>query len=138
MRLAGGEGEVRGFGESATGRVTFRPPPSLLSQINCNLLLLAASFRCFEGVDLRLLLTLRVPLGVCGKVAVIGFPFDGRIGIAAAVLARWQLHNLLASIALIHNGMARPAVETATHFRHEGAVQTRLHRCTNHDNHLQF
>jgi hypothetical protein len=73
-----------------------------------------------------------------GKITGAGFPLDGRIWITAAEFSGVKFHRPLASFALLHDGVAGAAVVAASGFGHEGALDSRLHSCTNHDNHPLF
>jgi hypothetical protein len=53
---------------------------------------------------------------MCGEVAVAHFPFDGRIGIAAAKPSGWQIHHLVAPFTLLHYGLTGTSVKPTTSF----------------------
>ncbi len=100
------------------------------------LFLFVVSLGSLEGINL--LLILRFDFGVSRKIAAAGFPFDGRIRIAAAELSSGIFNRTLAAFALLNDCLAGTSVVPATRFGHEGAFRTRLRCCTNHDNHLQL
>jgi hypothetical protein len=100
------------------------------------LFLLVVSFGSLERIDL--LLTLLFHLRMSGKITGAGFPFYGRIRIAAAEPSCDELNRALTSFALLDYRMAVAAVVPTTRFGHEGAFDSRLHCCANHDNHPLF
>ena len=73
-----------------------------------------------------------------GEVTVPRFPLDARVGITGAETTGGKFHDSLTSFALFHDGMARSPIVPAACFGHEGAFGSRLHRLTNHDDHLPF
>ncbi len=98
-----------------------------------NLLLFIISLGSLKRIDL--LLTCLFRLVMSGKIAGAGFPFNGRIWIAAAEFPGSELHCALASFALFNDWMTGTAVVATSRFGHEGAFSPRLHRFANHDNH---
>ncbi len=97
------------------------------------LLLFIVSLGSLKRIDL--LLTLLFCFIMSGKIAGAGFPFDGRIRIAAAEFSGSVLHCARASFALFDDWMAGAAIIAASRFGHEGAFRSRLHRFANHGNH---
>ncbi len=103
----------------------------------CDLLGFGCPLGCFERVDLHLLRGHR-RFHVSREIAMTRFPLDAGIGIAGAKTPRRDLDDPLASFALFHHLMASAPVVPTARFGHEGAVRTRLHRLTNHGDHLRF
>jgi hypothetical protein len=63
-------------------------------------------------------------------------PFDGGVGEDHAELAGIQIHQFLASVALLHCRVAVASVEPASSLGHESALNTFFYRCTNHGYHI--
>jgi hypothetical protein len=91
-----------------------------------DLSLLIISFGSLQRIDFLLILRFRLCMSC--KIAGAGSPFGGRIRIAGAKPSGGKFHSALASFALFHDWMARPAIEATSRFRHEGAFGSRLHR----------
>ncbi len=111
-----------------------RRPLSLISERN--LFLFVVSLGSLERIDL--LLILRLNFGMSCKIAGAGFPFHGRIRIAAAKFSTGEFNSTLAALALLNDCKAGTTIIPAARFGHEGAFGTRLRRCTNHDTYLQI
>jgi hypothetical protein len=75
-------------------------------------------------------------MGGCGTFS--GPPFSGRIRINAAVLSRWALDHLAATLALVDDNITGPPIESAAFLRHEAAFDTIFNRLTNHVSLLFF
>jgi hypothetical protein len=96
-----------------------------------NQLLLVCSLGCLQRVDL-LGRFFDLNLEVGGRRAFPRPPFSGRIRINPAILARGTLNDLAAPLTLIDNRVTASAVEPASLFRHEAAIDPTFDGLTNH------
>ena len=97
--------------------------------------LVGLTFRSLQGIYLPVFV-LGGHFRMGGHVAGSGTPFDGRLRKAHAVVARSVLKDLLATLALLYNGVAATAIELAAVFAHKCAVNTLFNSCTNHGYHI--
>jgi hypothetical protein len=69
---------------------------------------------------------------MCGRRALAGPPFAGRIRINPAELARFTRDDLCASFALIDDRQAASSVESTALLSHEAALDAAFDALTNH------
>jgi len=94
----------------------------------------ASSFWSFERIDLG-----RAG-GFCWadmgcQIAVTVLPFDRRLRTCSAIPAGWEFGSTVATVTLLDDLMANPAVVWTPISGHKRALHTFFNGCTNHWNH---